>query len=618
MPDIPTYMPQGIVRIGYVPFDSSYRHTVLLDWQDEAEMAAFFAQHLTNTFKEETYTYVRWKNAIRVNYNAETLYEFNYCMFQNKNYTDRFGNYRWFYAFIEEVNYINESCTELVISIDVIHTFWFDLYIDQCFVIREHVASDEVGEHLVPEPSMAVEYEYDYYNCVNTQPKFVVIQANAYPHYEHGSNWVYNPVGALSLSRSHIYQYTISGCTYIIYDLSNALSVAALERDLEAWNKVGAADTIADMFTLPNGCWQPNVGTQSNGLNLLPVHVVEDNADYTVPNVYTLPDGIKRGSTEISITPPTTFGSYTPKNNKVFIYPYNYIEVGDFSGRYDEYRFEFFQKEQGNVKLLDTRVCAGDCVGYITPKNYMIHNAPQGDENNYNTYALNFKPFTYDYGNKVSWTYSTFENWMAQNQMSNTIATIGGVLSIAGGVAGALSQKAGIEGASQEMNEMSKTMNMFSEAGATKENGGNRTNNMINNLFRGSSIIGGIFTIGAVQANIDRMRHHPNVSRGNISGNSKLQQGYAGYYYAVKRLRPEFAKIVDDYFTCYGYEVDCIKQPEIFSRIGWNYVQCANCDVHGMAPQYFLEIFNAIMNRGITFWHSWAVGRYDNPNTIVT
>ena len=107
MPDTPTFTPQGIVRLGNVPFDNTYTHTVMKDWANADAMAAEFAQRLNNTFTEDSYTYIRANNSIRVNFNAEKMYWFNYCMYQNTNYPDVLNTPKWYYAFITQVNYCN-------------------------------------------------------------------------------------------------------------------------------------------------------------------------------------------------------------------------------------------------------------------------------------------------------------------------------------------------------------------------------------------------------------------------------------------------------------------------------------------------------------------------------
>lgn len=61
-------------------------------------------------------------------------------MYQNENYSTK-----WFYAFIDDMKYINDSMTEISISTDVWQTWQFDLSFLESFVEREMCnVSDDV------------------------------------------------------------------------------------------------------------------------------------------------------------------------------------------------------------------------------------------------------------------------------------------------------------------------------------------------------------------------------------------------------------------------------------------------------------------------------------------
>lgn len=606
MPDVPSYMPQGIVRIGTIPFDNTYTHTVMKDWADEDAMAAEFAQRLNNTFTEDTYTYIRANNSIRVNFNAEKLYQFNYCMYQNYNYTDVLNKRKWYYAFITEVNYINEQCTELVLEIDVIHTFWFDMHLEPCFVEREHVDDDTIGANIIPEPSMPLFYEYTYFQKRDINHGWAVFQTNQYPIYEiisdgqgHDSYNFNNVIGSCSVSGGDYQNYT-SATKYLVYHLSNSDSVAAMKRDLEAFNECGAAESICNGYYLPEWMFQEST---------LDYFRARDYQPY-MPYRWTFPDTLTVHEWHNDdIVRPTTLGSYTPKNNKLLTFPYTYVELGDYSGRIQEYRFEFFKTSSGNPRFCEKTVATGDCTGYISPLGYQ--NLTGHDVN---------KAFTFDFNNKISWVYSTFENWMAQNALGNAIALAVGSAGIVGGTAQMLgtgeffskqmAKSVPKPGQKLTKNTLRGTSNpMYGGAGNMMALAG---------LIGGSPVTAGLGTVAATLANIDRMRHIPNESHGNVSGNSKYQCDYAGYYYSVVQLREDSAQIVDDFLSMYGYEVDRIKVPEVFSRVSWNYVKCTNSDNHGRAPMAFVSNFNEIFNSGITIWHTWNVGDYTLSNDIVS
>ena len=52
----------------------------------------------------------------------DNLVEYNYCMYQNSNYSNK-----WYYAFITDMEYISDSCTRIEIETDVFQTWQHDL-----------------------------------------------------------------------------------------------------------------------------------------------------------------------------------------------------------------------------------------------------------------------------------------------------------------------------------------------------------------------------------------------------------------------------------------------------------------------------------------------------------
>lgn len=59
-------------------------------------------------------------------------------MYQNENYSDK-----WFYAFITNMRYVNNSMTEISIITDVWQTWQFELEFKESFVEREMINVSE-------------------------------------------------------------------------------------------------------------------------------------------------------------------------------------------------------------------------------------------------------------------------------------------------------------------------------------------------------------------------------------------------------------------------------------------------------------------------------------------
>ena len=127
-----------------VPLDTTYEHTIYFD--NTSAQYAYFRGLMKFDFPRQTYQRVN-KGTMRVEKNAEALYDCNYLMFQNAG----FGT-KWFYAFITAVEYVNNAVSEITYEIDVMQTWFFNYSVGECFIEREHSASDEIGENLVPNP----------------------------------------------------------------------------------------------------------------------------------------------------------------------------------------------------------------------------------------------------------------------------------------------------------------------------------------------------------------------------------------------------------------------------------------------------------------------------------
>ena len=92
------------------------------------------------------FSYQRKDSTIRYPAHIDTIRHFNYCMYRNDNYSNK-----WFYAFIEKMEYLNDTTTLITIKTDVYQTWQFDLTFKRSFVVREHVNNDAVGANTIPE-----------------------------------------------------------------------------------------------------------------------------------------------------------------------------------------------------------------------------------------------------------------------------------------------------------------------------------------------------------------------------------------------------------------------------------------------------------------------------------
>ena len=124
--------PDSTIRLLKCPIKLDDRNQ--LTFSSTAEQLTYFQSlpYLTDA----NMTYIRKDGVIRVGTNSssvdyEDLLQYNYVMYQNTHYDSK-----WFYAYITDVKYINDGCTELSIETDVFQTWSFDATFKQSFIER--------------------------------------------------------------------------------------------------------------------------------------------------------------------------------------------------------------------------------------------------------------------------------------------------------------------------------------------------------------------------------------------------------------------------------------------------------------------------------------------------
>ncbi len=534
------FIPAGTIRIGRVPFDNSYRHTITFG--SASAQTSYFASVCPKALSDSDYTYVRMNSSIKVGYNAEELYTYNYVMYQNANY----GN-KWFYAFITGINYINQNATELVLELDVMQTWYFDYTLSECFVEREHVDDDTIYKHTNPEPAMPLEYQSANYTEEIYDQGYIVIQSTAYPRRPNADSLVVEGADAIT---GGIYDGQYSAAEYVIFDMDSN-GIASAKRFMKDLNTAGAADAVSNIFTVPS--------------ELLPASALKafsyDGSAHIIRGTKQLKESYSAEEHPFGQVQSPSFGGYTPRNNKLYSFPYSYCSVGDFTGTRADYKFEL-SSYGGSTKYIQFALKApvnSEMQGIIRAKDY------DGEPLSKETLAI-------DLSNKCPWTYSAYQNWSAQNQLSIAMSLLSGIGGAAVSLVPGVNAAAGILG------------------------------------------LGSVGQLTSTVADIDRMSKTPNEARGNIVGNSKLGSDTYGYWTCNTQIREEYARIVDEFFDMFGYEVDRVKVPNRTGRPSWNYVKTRNACHHGNVPASDMAKINRIFDSGITFWHSAAVGNYSVAN----
>ena len=541
----------NIIICKNIKLDKSYKD--VLNYTEQQMVTLCQANAVSSA---NNYSFIRGERGyIKTSFSYNDALKCNYMAFQNPDYSNK-----WFFAFIDDVIYDNDGTARIRYTVDEFST-WFDYWNPEpCFVEREHVSDDTFGLHTIDEGLNFGDYIISASGSIESST-FSYTKM----HVCIGVSWIPDNTPDLYYSNRMV-GGVFSGTYYFVF-----LGVGDAAKFIKGYAEVGHTSDIQCLYMIPetlaaitsSTVWKvSNIGNQTD-VTFIVLHgstgaiIINDN---------------------ITISRPTTIGSYTPKNNKVLCYPYNALTISNNSGSMSEYKYEDFINNSPVFSLVGLQ--APSCPMFIYPKNY------KKDATSKSGYSWGLPLAKIPQG---SWNADMYTNWMTQNGINilgmridaPTAHAIGGSLSALTGAATGSYESIG-SGIGQML-------------GSVQE------------MYRASMIpnqIGGQTTVGDVTFAYDKL---------------------APTYYKMQ-IREENARILDDWFTRFGYKINRVKLPNQIGRTYWNFVKIGSGESIGYStnqtrsvPSASMEIINTIYRNGTTIWHNHAnIGNYALNNTVVS
>lgn len=266
-------------------------------------------------------------------------------------------------------------------------------------------------------------------------------------------------------------------------------------------------------------------------------------------------------------------GGYTPKNKKLLSYPFNMCVLTNHHGDTAELRWE--QWDSAHRGEFEVAGCGmGTPSALIYPLYYRGFSAV-GDWDS---------GISYNHFPTVPFAGDAFKAYWAQNKTSETAKALGvsaGAFGTAGLLAaGVLTGPVGIAAA-------------------------------------GGAILAGGKTIGNALAKRQDAKRVPPQVHGQMTSDY-LSAGMNNNYFQIQQIaiREPFARVIDDYFTKFGYATHRVKVPNTHSRPHWNYVQTVSATITGSIPADSAKHITQILDAGITFWKNGSeIGNYSLDNS---
>lgn len=248
-------------------------------------------------------------------------------------------------------------------------------------------------------------------------------------------------------------------------------------------------------------------------------------------------------------------GGYNPRNKKALTYPFRYLQMSNLNGSIANYHYEYFKNPLDGTINTSPSI---NLTGYATP----------GCDAK--VYPTNYKGITYNYDEGLSysklpvgsWNTDVFTNWLTQNGVNIATGFVSDIASIGIGV-------------------------------ATAPAGG------------GVGIVSGITGITNKLGQIYEHSMQPPQAEGATNvGSASYNGGMACISFKHMSIKPEYARIIDDYFDMFGYATHRVKTPYTAHRQNWWYTKTIDVAITGNVPNEYMNQIKGCYNAGITFWRN--------------
>lgn len=572
-----------------VPLDPSYDHTIYWDKSPDAiqnsklQQVNHFKLHYQSLHIDKN-MYIRSERGyIKVGFPSERLYDYNYLIFRNnwENISTipptNDPNGKWFFCFITKIEYVNNKESLVHFEIDVMQTWHFDYELEQCYVERNHTPTDFFGDNTVPEKlPTGDEYicnetvDYDMNNLAmvilytpDKPAEGKTITSNVF------SGLLGGAVPAVHYDEHGIKQTFGQDCYQLIETASTLLG--------DFGNKV------VQIYEVPMQVVTPQINTGNDEPNdtffpSRPGSDVNKGKRMDEWNYSIAHSNGKYNDTFVDIFEcgdiPTDLNGYEPKNKKLFCYPYCFGELINYCGDNRIIKNEYFWVSKNRINFAISGVPYPVPEMRCEPMHYRNMTIDASNSLSYNNFPM------------CGWGNDAFKAWIAQNWGSVLMTAVSAGASLLVPGAGGVAVGAGAAAAG--------TLDAIGAVNAGLK-------------------------VGSIFASMVQATQLPNVAKS--AGGQTLNAGekYIKFSYRKMSIKKEFAVIIDNYFTRFGYAIMDNIKPYINARPHWTYVKTLDCTVKGSMPSESMNKVISVYNNGITWWNDAdEIGNYSLDNAPLT
>lgn len=549
-------IPNTTLYVGVVPWNSDLKN--VQSYESRAVQISTIQGLLTH--KYEHINIIRRDSDLILKGVNEDLTQCNYLMYQNADISNK-----WYFAFIDNVQYNSLNSVIISHTIDVWQTYQFDITYYKNLILRSHVAksADTVGRWLAPEPiSVAPEFErkHNVFNDISWTPQYVLHSTSVYNPNTKKYEYKGSGTGASLSAEYGIFVDSDTDVQAVVKKYGKLSPAEALKSD----NDDEYSNWIADLLTGQIESFEKSLNNAVKLISTTSISQLQDHRNELI-GLYAIPAWVHSGTNkyatnsikkkDVTTTLPTTTLAcgYTPRNKKM---------LSSLCKAY------LFYNENGFKLPLKPELFTSDTPVFTVKSTELSTNGFLLQIGSYADYTAKTNKISYNCENRLGYDANT-----GLDKVLNTLTSAVGVVNAVGSVA--------------------------------------------SQAFAGN--VGGAVqgAVGAVQQSINMI---------DALGQRGVNTGASGDVMSIteKRAMPVFADVspteaqcryIDDYLDVYGYAINEIGKISSYmkNRSNWNYIQVANCNIKVSAPNDDVNKLKQMFESGVTIWHK-NFGDYDQTN----
>ena len=526
------------------PVDKKYENVML--FKNAAQQQEVFSEYEAKHFGVLTYQR-HSENAVTVQASIGEIYDCNYMMFKNSNFENK-----WFYAFVDYVEYVNNVTCRVYYTIDVMQTWMFDYTLASCYVEREHSETDSPGDNIVAESFATSEYEFSdqrVFSANGLTPAdmcvVILVRNNLWDQLVAD-----DPAVAEFVKTPGLYSGVYQGLVFIAVPrmAENIAAIEALAKRVD----FATAGGVAGAFMCPY------------------VFLPKSNNNTT-----STPGKFENIGIQMDVPSVSSMVGYTPRNKKLLTYPYTCLSVSVGGTAKQDYAYEYFAN--GEPKFVLEGALSSSPSAMVYAKNYL-------GKPIYLDGAVCFDEYPI-----CGWSMDNLTEWV-NNELFKTLGNA--AVAAAGAMAGVpIPPPAEIprNASKSDAYLITRASNQRIQAAQERQQRAG---------------------IESASRSIAHSAMHSVVPRAGIANNGGARGGvlfgnfYGPQFFVHKKcILRDYAKTIDSYFDRFGYATKKVKYPNIRSRRYWNYIQTIGCITIGTLPTDVEDKIRDIYDAGVTFWH---------------